>query len=173
MLALLKLIQSIFNTLHSDGTPNQVAWGITIGAGLAFIPMLTLHWALLFALLVMLNISFGGGMLGWALFTPLSFLLDPFFDAIGRYLLMTRSDLTPFWTRVINWPLMPYTQFNNTVTLGATLTWVVASPLLYVGARMGIRKYRATWALRIERSAWFRALKASSVYNMYRWFVPE
>jgi uncharacterized protein (TIGR03546 family) len=173
MFALLKIIQSIFKTLHSDGTPNQVAWGITVGAGLAFIPILSLHWALLFVVLVMVNISFGGGMLGWALFTPFSFALDPLFDALGRYLLITRGDLTPFWTRIINWPLMPYTQFNNTVTLGATVTWIVALPLLYVGARAGVARYRATWGPKLENSAWFKAIKASSLYNVYRLFSPE
>ncbi len=173
MLAILKIIQSIFNTLHSEGTPNQVAWGITLGAGLAFIPIMTLHWALLFVLVVMLNVSFGGGLLGWALFTPFSFALDPLFDAIGRYLLITRADLTPFWTRIMNWPLVPYTQFNNSVTLGATLFWVITLPLVYVGARLGVKKYRATWAPRIEQSPWFKAVKASSLYNVYRWFAPE
>src|SRR4249920_2973612 len=125
MLVLLKLLQSIFNTLHSDGTPNQVAWGLVLGAGLGLVPMLTVQFALIFVLIVMLNVSFGAGMLGWALFTPVAFLLDPLFDALGRYLLITRADLTPFWTRVINLPLMPYTGMNNTVTLGATLLWTV------------------------------------------------
>lgn len=173
MLTLLKLIQSIFKTLHSDGTPNQVAWGIAVGAGLAFIPMMTLHWALLFVVLVMVNISFGGGMLGLALFTPVSFLLDPLFDAVGHYLLITRVDLAPFWTKAINLPLVPYTQFDNTVTLGATVTWIITLPLLYVGARKGIAKYRASWAPKIENSHFFRAVKASSLYNVYRLFSPE
>jgi uncharacterized protein (TIGR03546 family) len=173
MLTILKILQSIFKTLHSDGTPNQVAWGLVVGAGLAFVPMLTVQWALLFVALVMLNISFGGGMLGWALFTPVAFLLDPLFNAVGRWLLITRTDLTPFWTRVINLPLMPYTGMNNTVSLGATLLWVVAIPLLYVGGRAGVRKYRATWGPKLEQSRWFKAIKASSAYNVYRWFAPE
>ena len=173
MLVFLKLLQSIFKTLHSEGTPNQVAWGITLGAALGLTPLLTPQNALIFVALVMLNVSFGGGLLGWALFTPVGFVLDPLFDAIGRYLLVTRGDLTPFWTTIINWPLMPYTEFNNTVTLGATVTWLVTVPLIYVGARLGVRKYRATWAPRLENSAWFKALKASRLYNTYRFFTPE
>ncbi len=173
MLVFLKLLQSIFKTLHSEGTPNQVAWGITLGAALGLTPLLTPQNALIFVALVMLNVSFGGGLLGWALFTPVGFVLDPLFDAIGRYLLVTRGDLTPFWTTIINWPVMPYTEFNNTVTLGATVTWLVTVPLIYVGARLGVRKYRATWAPQIENSAWFKALKASRLYNTYRFFTPE
>ena len=171
MLALLKLIQSIFKTLHSDGTPNQVAWGIALGAALGIIPLLTLQNALIFVLLVMLNVSFSAGMLGWALAVPVGFALDPLFDAIGRYLLITRADLTPFWTRVLNLPLAPYSGVNNTVTLGATIVWLVSLPLLYWGARAGVAKYRATWGPKIEQSHFMRALKASSLYNVYAFFA--
>ena len=171
MLALLKLIQSIFKTLHSDGTPNQVAWGIALGAALGIIPLFTLQNALIFVALVMINISFSAGMLGWALAVPVGFALDPLFDAIGRYLLVTRADLTPFWTKVINLPLLPYSQFNNTVALGATLTWLVSLPFLYWGARVGVAKYRVSWGPRLERSAFMKALKASSLYNVYAFFA--
>jgi uncharacterized protein (TIGR03546 family) len=171
MLTLLKLIQSIFNTLHSDGTPNQVAWGIALGAALGIIPLFTLQNALIFVALVMINISFSGGMLGWALAVPVGFALDPLFDLIGRYLLLTRGDFAPFWTRVMNLPLAPYSQLNNTVALGATLTWLVTLPLLYWGARAGVVKYRATWAPKLEQSHFMRALKASSLYNLYTFFA--
>jgi uncharacterized protein (TIGR03546 family) len=173
MLAILKIVQSIFKTLHSDGTPNQVAWGIALGAALGLIPLMTVQVLLVFVALVMLNVSFGGGMLGWALAAPFGFLLDPLFDAIGRYLLITRADLTPFWTRVGNLPVLPYTQYNNTVALGATLFWAVTLPLLYIGGRWGVAKYRATWGPKLEQSRWFKAIKASSLYNVYRWFSPE
>lgn len=171
MLTLLKLIQSIFNTLHSDGTPNQVAWGIALGAALGIIPLFTLQNALIFVALVMINVSFSGGMLGWALAVPVGFALDPVFDAIGRYLLITRGDLAPFWTKMMNLPLAPYSQLNNTVALGATLTWVVTLPLLYWGARIGVARYRATWAPKLEQSHFMRALKASSLYNVYAFFA--
>lgn len=171
MLALLKLIQSIFSTLHSDGTPRQVAWGIALGAAFGIVPLLTLQNGIIFVLLVMLNVSFSAGMLGWALAVPVGFALDPVFDAIGRYLLITRADLAPFWTKVLNLPLAPYSQVNNTVVLGATLTWLVTLPLLYWGARAGVAKYRSTWGPKLEHSHFMRALKASSLYNVYVFFA--
>src|SRR3954464_9576282 len=98
MLALLKLIQSIIKTLHSAGTPAQVAAGIALGSALGLTPIMSLHNLVIFSLLVLLNVSFGGGMLGWMLFVPVGFLLDPLFDAIGLRLL-TASSLSPLWTR--------------------------------------------------------------------------
>ena len=74
MLTLLKLIQSLIKTLHSDGTPGQVAAGIALGSALGLTPLLNLHNLVVFALIVVLNVSFGGGLLGWALFVPVGFL---------------------------------------------------------------------------------------------------
>ncbi|HEY8259152.1 MAG TPA: hypothetical protein VIG08_15965 [Gemmatimonadales bacterium] len=61
MLALLKLIQSIIKTLHSDGTPGQVAAGIALGSALGLTPLVNAHNLVVFALIVLLNVSFGGG----------------------------------------------------------------------------------------------------------------
>ncbi|HVE80042.1 MAG TPA: hypothetical protein VNA89_14345 [Gemmatimonadaceae bacterium] len=46
MLAILKLLQSIVRTLHSDGTPRQIAGGVALGAALGLTPPLTARRAL-------------------------------------------------------------------------------------------------------------------------------
>ena len=51
MLTLLKLIQSIIKTLHSDGTPGQVAVGIALGSVLGLTPLMNLHNLLVFSLI--------------------------------------------------------------------------------------------------------------------------
>src|SRR5215212_11673313 len=104
MLTLLKLIQSIIKTLHSEGTPGQVAAGIAIGSVLGLTPLMNVHNLIIFSLVVLLNVSFGGAMLGWALFVPLGFLLDPIFHRIGQGLLMAPS-LRGLWTTWYNTPL--------------------------------------------------------------------
>lgn len=58
-----------------------------LGAGIGLTPLLSAHNLVLFAAIVLLNVSFGGGMLGLALFTPVGFLLDPLFDRVGLALL--------------------------------------------------------------------------------------
>ena len=62
MFTILKLIQSIIKTLHSDGTPGQVGAGIALGSALGLTPLVEVHNLVVFALLLMLNVSFGGGM---------------------------------------------------------------------------------------------------------------
>lgn len=173
MLAILKLLQSLAKTLHSDGTPGQIAAGITLGAALGLTPLMSLHNLAIVALLLVLNVSFAGGLLGWALFAPAGFLLDPLFERLGRTLLLDTPQLTPLWTAWYNAPVVPYTSFNNTVVLGSFLGWLLLSLPIYSLARYGVLRYRATVGERVRRTRLYRALTASKAYNVYRWFHPE
>ena len=171
MLGLLKLIQSIIKTLHSAGTPGQVAAGMALGSALGLTPLVNVHNLVIFSLLVLLNVSFGGGMLGWMLFVPIGFLLDPMFHAVGLSLLENQS-LRPVWTSWTNTPLLPYTNFNNTVVLGSFVSWVVLAIPIFFAARYGVARYRATVRERVRQSRFYKAITASQVYNIYRMFRP-
>jgi uncharacterized protein (TIGR03546 family) len=171
MLALLKLIQSLIKTLHSAGTPGQVAAGMALGSALGLTPIFNVHNLIIFSLLVLLNVSFGGGMLGWALFVPIGFLLDPLFDKIGLSLL-TAPSLRPLWTDWSNTPILPFTNFNNTIVLGSVVSWVVLAIPIFFAARYGIARYRATVGERVRQSRFYKAITASQVYNVYKMFRP-
>lgn len=172
MLTVVKLLQSLVKALHSEGTPGQLAAGIALGAILGLTPLVSLHNAVVFGLIVILNVSFPGAMLGWVVFIPVGFLLDPLFDWIGHTLLFTPS-LTPFFTSLYNMPVVPLTNFNNTVTLGSLAFSLVFFVPLYIAARWGVARYRATIGERVRQSKWYRALTASKLYNVYRLFRPE
>jgi uncharacterized protein (TIGR03546 family) len=172
MYALLKLIQSLLKTLHSDGTPGQVAAGMALGAALGLTPLMNVHNLIVFALVMVLNVSFGGAMLGWAAFVPVGFLLDPLFHAVGLQLLEA-SALRPMWTGWYNTPLIPYTNFNNTVVLGSVVVWLVMGIPIFFAARWGVARYRATLGARVQQSRLYKAITASKAYNVYRLFRPE
>ncbi len=172
MFALLKLIQSLIATLHSEGTPGQVAAGMALGAALGLTPLMNVHNLVVLSVLVLLNVSFGGGMLGWALFVPLGFLLDPVFHAIGLNLLEAPS-LRGLWTTMYNTPLIPYTNFNNTIVLGSVVGWLVLAVPIFFAARWGVARYRATIGERVKRSRLYKAIMASKAYNIYRLFRPS
>lgn len=172
MLTLVKLIQSLVRALHSEGTPGQLAAGIALGSILGLTPLVNIHNAVVFALLVLLNVSFAGGMLGWALFVPLGFMLDPLFHWIGRTLLLDVPSLTPVWTSLYNMPVAPLTNFNNTVVLGSLVFALALVIPLFFGARWAVTRYRATLGERVRQSQWYRAVTASKLYNVYRLFRP-
>jgi len=172
MLALLKLLQSLVKTLHSDGTPGQIAAGMALGAALGLTPLVSLQNFAIFCLIFLLNVSFGAALLAWALATPVGFLIDPLADRMGRALLESPA-LAPLWTTVAHLPIVPYTNFNNSVTLGSFVMWAVLGVPMYFGFRYFVVRYRATLGETIRQSRWYQALAASQLYNVYRWFRPE
>jgi uncharacterized protein (TIGR03546 family) len=169
--ALIKLIQALVRALHSEGTPGQLAAGIALGSIIGLTPLVNVHNAIVFAAIVLLNVSFAGGMLGWALFVPIGFLLDPVFDWIGHGLLLAPA-LRGVWTSLYNTPIVPLTNFNNTVVLGSLVFALLAFVPLFLAARWAVVRYRATLGERVRQSKFYRAVTASKAYNVYRMFRP-
>lgn len=172
MLTLLKLLQSLVKTLHSDGTPGQIAAGVALGAALGLTPIANVHNVVIIALLCVLNVSFGAGMLGWLVFAPLGFLLDPLFDRVGRLLLLDTPALTPLWTAWDNTRFIPFTNFNNTVVLGSLVFALLFFVPLFLTTRWAVARYRVTVGARVRQSKFYRAVMASKVYNVYKMFRP-
>lgn len=172
MLAILKLVQSLVKTLHSEGTPNQIAFRAALGACLGLTPLVNLHNLVILVALAMLNVSFGAGMLSWAVFVPVGFMFDPLFDRLGHLLLVDTVSLRPMWTALDNTPLLALASLGNTVVLGSLVAWVVLAIPIFFAARVLVRHYRTVLAPRVEQSKFYKALTASQVYNVYRWFQP-
>jgi len=171
MFTLIKLVQSLFGALHSEGTEGQLAAGIVLGSFLGLTPLVNLHNAVIFAALVLLNVSFAGGMLGWALFVPIGFLLDPLFDWIGHQLLLAAS-LRGLWTSFYNTPIVPLTNFNNTVVLGSFVFALLFAVPLFFLTRWAVVRYRVTVGERVKQSRFYKAVTASKAYNVYKMFRP-
>ncbi len=172
MFTLLKLFQSFVRALHSDGTPQQVAAGVALGAALGLTPLLSLHNLLIVAAIFLLRVSVPGAILGWLVMLPVGFLLDPLFDAVGSALLIDTGGLQPVWTAIYNTPVLSLSKVNNTVVLGSVVGWVALAFPIYLLARAAVRGYRATLGPRIERSRVVRAVRATKLYNFYRLFQP-
>ena len=172
MLTLLKLLRSLVKTLHSDGSPAQIALGVALGAALGLTPIANVHNLVVLLLLAVLNVSFAAGMLAWAVFVPVGFMFDPIFDRVGRWLLMDVSSLRSLWTTWDNVPGLALTNFNNTVVLGSVVIWLALFVPIYFAARYGVLRYRATIGEKIKNSRYYKLIEASQVYNVYRWFNP-
>ena len=170
----LKFIQTLIGALNSDGTPRQVAWGIALGAVFGLTPLMNLHNLVLFGLALILNLSMAGVFLGWAIFIPVGFALDPLFDAIGRALLGA-DGLRGLWTTLYNVPVVPFTNFNNSVVLGSFVFWLVTLVPFYFLWKWEVARYRERVYERLKKMRLFQLLTASKLYTTYRSlsrFVP-
>ena len=169
---LLKLLQSLVKALNSQGTPRQVAAGIALGSALGLTPIANLHNLAIVLAAMLLNVSLAGFSLGWAVFAPVGFVLDPLFDAIGRALLGAPALRGP-WTALYNMPVVPFTKFNNSVVLGSVVFWVLAWLPIYLLSAWAIAKYREKVYERLKRTKFFQMVSASSLVQVYNWFHPS
>jgi uncharacterized protein (TIGR03546 family) len=170
MLALLKFFHSLAKTLHSEGTPGQIAGGIALGAALGLTPLMNVHNAIVLVLLCILNVSFGAGLLGMAIFAPIGFMLDPLFDRVGHWLLTDVVALRPLFTWIDTSPFWPYTNLTNTVVLGSLVGWLVLFVPIFIAARIGVIRYRASLGEWFMKTRLYHALGATRILDVYNWF---
>ncbi len=168
---ILKFLQTLIKALNSDGTPGQVAMGMALGLCLGLSPIASLHNVLVVAIAMLTTVSFPGFMLGWAIAIPLGFALDPLFDRVGMRLLTTDA-LAPLFTWIVNTPVVSLSRLNNTIVLGALVTWLVLLLPSFFVFRMLVARYRAHVFARLEQMRFFQALKASKLYQVYEMFRP-
>ena len=167
----LGLLRSIISALNSEGRPGQVAAGLALGACLGLTPLMNLHNLAILLAAMIFDVSLAGFSLGWTLFVPVGFLLDPLFDRIGTALLAAPS-LRGLWTWVVNTPVVALLNLNNTVVLGSLVFWVVMFVPIYLLAYHGVLRYRVHLYERLRKTKFFQAVNASRFYQYYRYFQP-
>ena len=169
---IVRLVQGLFKALNSEGTPGQVAAGFVLGAAIAFTPLTSLHTLVFVLALFLLNVSVPGAMLGWVVFVPIAFILDPLFDRMGSTMLLGDGALDGVWGTVYNTPVLAFTNLTNSVVLGSLIGWALLAIPIFLAARWAVARYRATIYERYRDAPIFRAVRASKVYNAYRVFRP-
>jgi uncharacterized protein (TIGR03546 family) len=169
---IVKLVQSLVKALNSEGTPGQVAAGITLGACLGLTPLLSLHNLVIALAIVFFRVSLPGAMMSWALFTPLGFALDPVFHSIGTSLLGETPSLRPLWARLYNTPGLALLDPTNTIVVGSLAFWLGAAIPIYFASRWAVARYRRSIYERYKDARFFQWVRASRVYGFYRLFRP-
>ncbi len=169
---ILKLIQSLIKTLHSDGTPVQVAAGFALGALIGLTPIMSPHNLMMLIALALLNVSFGAGLLAMLVFTPLGFALDPVFDRMGQWLLADASALKGVWTWLDQTPVLALAGFDNTVVLGSVVGWMILALPIFLVMHTGVIRYRTSLGAWVRSTRLYQTIVASQLYNVYRWFRP-
>jgi len=170
---IVKLIQSLVKALNSEGTPGQVAAGMAFGACLGLTPLLNLHNLVIVGVILFFRVSVPGAMLGWMIFTPVGFLLDPLFDRIGLALLVDNTALQSTWSSAYNTPVVALANPTNTIVVGSFVGWLLLVVPIFFLARAGVALYRRTIYERYKDAKFFRALRASKIYNFYQMFRPS
>ena len=166
MTLLLKQLFNLLKLLNSDKGTQQIAAGITCGLILGFSPAFSLQTLLVIAVLFFFRIQIGAATIAAFFFSIPAWMLDPVFDRIGSAILEMDS-LRELFTELYHMPLVPMTRFNNSVVMGAGVTALALAPLVFVMSGILIRKYREVFVARFEKTAFWKAFKATTFYQWY------
>ncbi len=163
---LLKQIFAFIKLLNSDTGTISLAAGMTCGFILGMTPVLSLHSLIIFLILFFFRIQIGAALLAAFFFKFVAFLLDPLFDVVGRKVLEMGS-LEPFFTKLYNMPLIPFTRFNNSIVMGSAVITFALSPIVFIISQRLIIKYRETVLARFKTTKFWKAVEATKFYQWY------
>jgi uncharacterized protein (TIGR03546 family) len=152
--------------LNSETGHNQIAAGIACGFILGMTPALSLQTLLVFLIVFFFRVQFGAATLAAFFFKFIAYLLDPAFHAVGSSVLDMPA-LQGLFTSLYNMPIVPLTRFNNTIVMGSGVVTIIAFPFVFLLSRAMILKYRVTILARIQQTKFWKAVKATSLYEWY------
>ncbi|HAH05133.1 MAG TPA: hypothetical protein DCM05_01190 [Elusimicrobia bacterium] len=132
-------------------TPRQMAAGFALGLLAGLVPKASLLSQLVLALIAATQVSLAAGYGAAALASLLSPLLDPLTHRLGWLLLVDAEGLAPLWAWLYDLPIVPWTGFNNTVTLGSFVLGLALAFPAYKLSEPVFAKYQASWGARIRK----------------------
>jgi uncharacterized protein (TIGR03546 family) len=163
---LLKQLFNFIKLLNSDTGTNQIASGIVAGMVLGFTPAFSVQTLFIFILLFFFRIQMGAAFLAAFFFAIPAYLLDPVFHQIGMKALEAEA-LRPLYIQMYNMPVIPFTRFNNSIVMGSGIfALILAIPLFFL-TRLLIFQYREKFVAKFEKTAFWKAVQATSFYKWY------
>ena len=129
MFLVLRPVRLLLKALLTQSSPRQMSWGLALGVLAGLVPKGNLLAIAIGIFIAMLRINLGVAMAAAVEVTFASGYLDPVSDSVGKWILSSAS-LQDVWIRIYNTPLMPWTDFNNSIVMGSfVLGLAVAWPV--------------------------------------------
>ena len=144
-------------SLGRDHSNLQIAWGVSLGMLLGLIPFATLHWLLVFCLVLATRVNLIAAFFSASLFSIVYFLAHSSLESLGFWALTSQPILTPLWTRAYHAPILPFTAFNHSDVMGGTLLGIFFFIPVFGFSMTLAKKYRSSlhafWlSTRIQRA---------------------
>jgi uncharacterized protein (TIGR03546 family) len=162
-----RTLAKFLKILNSDAAPGQISLGFGFAMIAGLTPVISLHNLVVLFLVLVLRVNLSSFLLGFALFSGLSFALDPLFHRIGLTVL-TAPALEGFWTALYNSTLWRLERFNNSVVMGSLIVSLsLFAPLVLIGNRL-VQAYRdhiLTWVKSTRLMQVFRLSKLHEYYE--------
>jgi uncharacterized protein (TIGR03545 family)/uncharacterized protein (TIGR03546 family) len=119
----------------------MISLAIVLGLISGFLPTFTfINYVILFFVFIF-RIPLGLYFASYAVFSLISYLLDPLFNQIG-YFILTFKPLEGIWTFLYNLPFLRWSGFNNTLVMGSLVSGIIIGIILYIILNRSIDVYR-------------------------------
>ncbi|MBL4884841.1 MAG: TIGR03546 family protein [Planctomycetaceae bacterium] len=143
-------LRLMIRALTAESSHKQIAVGIALGMIVGLVPKGNLLAFVLLMSFSSLRISLPAVFFSAFAFSWVAMLIDPVTHWVGEAVL-TQSSLVPFWTWLYDHPLVPWTQFNNTIVMGSLLIGIGACYPLYRVALHLVEKYEPAVSTRVKK----------------------
>ncbi len=164
----LKLLAKLLKVLRSEESPNQIAFGFTLGMIIGLTPFWSAHNFFIILLIILLRVNIAGAMLGYIVFGLLAYLSDPLFHSFGYYLLVDVSWLHGFWLFINRIPVLALSKYNNTVVIGSLISSLILFIPVFFAFKSFVGYYRRVIDPKIQKMKIVQILKASKFYSIYQ-----
>jgi len=164
----LKLVTNFIKILREGQTPAQVAGGFALGFILGLSPMFTLQGALVWLIILVLDVNLSAATFSLGLFALIAYIFDPLFHRLGYFLLVDINGLKGLWTTLYNAPIAPLTRFYNTVVMGSFISALLFFIPVYIGMKKFVITYRATLGVKVAQWKIYQIIDRSSLVQWYK-----
>jgi uncharacterized protein (TIGR03546 family) len=166
----LKYVQGLIKTLNENTSPREIAGGVVLGSLLGFLPKTNLLSLFIWIVILMVQVNIGMATAAIIFFAIVGHLTDPFVEKLGFWVLTGLPGLKGFWTALYNTPIIPFSNFNNTLVMGNLLFGLILAIPLYFATKRGVVIYRERYRDRILRWKLIQAVTATQWFQLYqRW----
>ena len=150
MFLIIRPIRLALKALIAEAKPGQLALGFALGVLIGLVPKGNLIAIVLGVVLAASRANLGIAAATIVAVSVIASFFDPVTDTIGHWLLALPA-LQGFWTRLYNMPLLPWTDFNNTIVLGSFVLGMALLYPMYWLSKPVFRKYADVLAKRAKK----------------------
>lgn len=114
----IKLIKNIRKAIAGRNHPHQMAWAVGLGVLLGIIPHGNLVALAVLLVILVTQINHAMAAVTTIIVTFVASSFDPVSNKVGSYML-TNETTGPMVAQAWQWPLVPWTDLNNTIVMGS------------------------------------------------------
>lgn len=119
-----KWIAKLFVALNANTRPSQIAAGVAFAFMIALLPAGNLFALFILVVTFFLNTNNAVMLVSIPLFGLVTPLFDPLCEQIG-YFVLRLPQLTGLFTMLYNFPVFPFSAFNDSLVLGALMLGIL------------------------------------------------